>query len=345
MEVSAKLQGLWLRRGLLSAMLLPLSVLFVALVTWRRTMYRLGIVQTKRLGAPVVVVGNITVGGSGKTPLTLFLALQLRARGWHPGIISRGHGSRLGPRQVCEVKSDSDASEIGDEPLLLKRRSGLPLFVGRDRVEAGRALLLAYPACDVIISDDGLQHYRLARDVEIAVVDGRGLMNGWPMPAGPLREPAKRLREVDAMVLNGLRRAPVNGAKTFSMELVGASFYSLVDPTHVCEAAALKGLVLAAVVGIGAPTRFFQHLELLGLRFSGHVFPDHHRYSVSDIASIPGDALLMTEKDAVKCAGLVDRPVWVLPVTAHVAPTETGADLVTLVEQRILEKSNGRTLA
>jgi len=345
MKLNDILQQSWQRRSMLACILLPLAGLFRLLVAVRRALYRTGCLRVEHLPVPVVVVGNITVGGSGKTPLTLWLAQQLQQRGRRPGIVSRGHGGADQSGPVCEVRADSDASQVGDEPLLLKRRSGLPLFVGRDRVAAARALLAAYPECDLILSDDGLQHYRLGRTVEIAVLDARGLMNGWPLPAGPLREPAARLRRVAALVLNGAAVAPVEVMPTFQMRLVGASFYALHEPARTCNAAALANLRLAAVAGIGVPQRFFEHLTGLGLKFSTHAFADHHVYTVADLAAIPADALLMTEKDAVKSTGLTQRPVWVLPVSAQVEAAASGVDLAAYVERCILEKPHGRTTA
>jgi len=322
-------------------LLLP-GCLFLLLAVLRRTLYRLGIFRSERLPVPVVVVGNITVGGSGKTPLALWLAQQMLERHWRPGIVSRGYAGGLPAGSVREVSTDGNALEIGDEPLLLKRRSGLPVFVGSNRVAAGRALLHAYPACNLIISDDGMQHYRLQRDVEIAVLDERGLMNGWPLPAGPLREPASRLGGVDALVSNGVSHLAICPAPIFLMKLTGDVFYLLSDPRQTCTAAALNHLRLAAVAGMGMPQRFFRHLEALGLRFSEHAFPDHHRYDAADLAAIQADVLLMTEKDAVKCEDLTERPVWVLPVTAQVAPAVAGIDLAAHVEHRIRERMHGR---
>ena len=280
---------------------------------------------------PVVVVGNITVGGSGKTPLTLWLLQQLQQRGLRPGVISRGHGGR---GWVCEVLMDSDPAEVGDEPLLIKQRTLLPVFVGRDRVAAARALIKDHPECDLLISDDGLQHYHLSRDFEIVVQDGRGLMNGWPLPAGPLREPPSRLAQVDALVINGAELVPDAAGlpPQFAMRLLGDTFHALTDSQRACGAEDLAGLRLAAVAGIGDPQRFFTHLKGLGLSFVPYPFSDHHPFKAADLARIAADALLMTEKDAVKCAGLTDRPVWVLPVTARVEP-----DLAALV----MEKLNG----
>ncbi|MFA7282264.1 MAG: tetraacyldisaccharide 4'-kinase [Sterolibacterium sp.] len=336
------LQRTWQGRGPLAWLLLLPGCIFLLVAVLRRALYRLGILHSERLPVPVVMVGNIIVGGSGKTPLTLWLAQQMLERNWHPGIVSRGYAGSLPAGVVREVLADSNTLEMGDEPLLLKRRSGLPVFVGSDRVAAARSLLAIYPDCDLIISDDGMQHYRLQRDVEIALLDGRGLMNGWPLPAGPLREPASRLARVDAIVSNGESNLPICPAPVFSMKLTGDMFYLLSDPKQTCTTATLKPLRLAAIAGMGMPQRFFQHLRALGLRFSEHAFPDHHRYDAADLAAIQADALLVTEKDAVKCAGLTERPVWVLPVTAQVAPAAAGIDLAAHVEYCIREKMHGR---
>jgi len=341
-ELGDILQRTWRGRGALARLLLLPGCFFLLLAVLRRGLYRLGILRSVGLPVPVVVVGNITVGGSGKTPLALWLAQQMSVRGWHPGIVSRGYAGALPAGAVREVFADSAASEIGDEPLLLKQRSGLPVFVGSNRVAAGRALLSAYPACNLIISDDGMQHYRLQRDVEIALLDERGAMNGWPLPAGPLREPVSRLDCVDALVCHGEAQPPFCPVPLFRMNLTGNVFYLLSDPKKVCAGDALSHLHLAALAGMAMPQRFFKHLRALGLSFSEHAFPDHHRYVAADLAVIGADALLVTEKDAVKCKGLTARPIWVLPVTAQVVPAATGIDLAALVEQRITEKMHGR---
>jgi tetraacyldisaccharide 4'-kinase len=282
---------------------------------------------------PVVVVGNILVGGTGKTPLVIHLALDLRARGRHPGIVSRGY--RGNGAHTHEVTAASDPGVVGDEPLLLARRTECPVFVGRDRLAAARNLLATYPQCDLLIADDGLQHYRLERDVEIALVDGRGMMNGWALPAGPLREPVSRLGMVDALVLNGtaVSPAPTFAGTTFAMTLLGERFYRLDESMTSCGAADLAGKILHAVAGIGSPPRFFDQLTAMGLNFSAHPFADHHDYC-EDEMQFAGDAILTTEKDAVKLSRLrLPLPVWVLPVTAEVSP-----DLAAFV----LEKLNGR---
>jgi len=315
-----------------ACLLFPFSLVFILLVALRRALYRAGLLRRERLPVPVVVVGNLTVGGTGKTPLVIHLALALRALGRHPGIVSRGY--RGSAAQVEEVTPVSDPGAAGDEPLLLARRSGCPVFVGRDRTAAGRALLAAHPQCDVILADDGLQHYRLVRDVEVAMFDERGLMNGWCLPAGPLREPVSRLAQVDALVLNGIAvsPAPTLDRPVFLMRLLGESFHRLDDPLMQCRAADLAGRKLHAVAGIGAPRRFFDQLSEMGMSFIEHAFADHHSYSAEELAFV-GDAILTTEKDAVKLMRLsLPLPVWVLPVTAEVSP-----DLAAFV----LEKLNG----
>ncbi len=332
----------------MACLLLPISLLFVVLVGLRRALYRAGFLRHERVPVPVVVVGNISVGGTGKTPLVIHLALALRSLGRHPGIVSRGYAG--GATQITEVKPGGDPGVVGDEPLVLARHSNCPVFVGRDRAAAARALLAGYPECDVILADDGLQHYRLDRDVEIAMFDERGVMNGWLLPAGPLREPVSRLAEVDAVVLNGVAvncprsgipgtqsaLAPTYSCPTFAMRLAGERFHRLDDPLIQCSASDFAGKKLHAVAGIGSPQRFFDRLCEMELGCAEHAFADHHAYCPADLAFV-GDAILTTEKDAVKLARLsLPLPVWVLPVTAEVSP-----DLAAFV----LEKLNGRASA
>lgn len=322
--------GIWQERGLAAWLLLPLALLFRLVVALRRQAYRLGILESIRLRVPVVVVGNLAAGGAGKTPLVLALALELARRGRRPGIVSRGYGGAV--IGVREVQENDTAELIGDEPLLLRRRAGCPVFVGRDRAAAAQALLDAYPDRDVILTDDGLQHYRLARDVEIAVVDRRLPANSWMQPAGPCREPLARLDEVDAVVRNGSVDMALGGARRFDMRLEGARFASLDEPAQPARTPErFAGQRLHAVAGIGEPQRFFDHLAALGLRCETHAFPDHHRYAACDL-DFAGDAILATEKDGVKLRGLSRLPVWVLPVDALIEP-----DLATFV----MEKLNG----
>jgi len=338
---SAGSPAIWRRRGLIACLLYPVSLIFSAITALRALFYRVGIFSSQRVSVPVIVIGNLTVGGTGKTPLILHLATQLRERGMHPGIVSRGYGGSA--RDVLEVTADSDVMVVGDEPLLLAQRSLCPLFIGRDRVRAARALLSQHPACNVILSDDGLQHYRLARDVEIAVFDQRGIMNGWQLPAGPLREPVRRLQSVDAVVFNSVAvphgtlfsavsSTPTFHGAVFAMRLEGIGFYRLGHKETICLAEDFSGKKLHAVAGIGSPQRFFDHLQAMGLAFEAHPFADHHDYQSKEL-NFSGDAILTTEKDAVKFMRLsLALPVWVLPVTANVSP-----DLVAF----ILEKLNG----
>jgi len=312
------LQNHWYRTTPLHLILIPVCMVFSALVTLRRVFYRDRILISHQMLLPVIVVGNISVGGTGKTPLTLALAQQLIAHGWHPLIISRGYKSTAHYPQ--HVDPGMKARHTGDEPLLMARRDLCPVWVGKDRVATARAALQAHPLCDVVISDDGLQHYRLQRDVEIAVIDGeRGLGNGWPLPAGPLREPVSRLQTVDAVVINGGEAAPGQ----YLMRLEGVIFYNLLDPNQKASAENFNKPGNHAVAGIGNPQRFFHHLTSLGISFTPHAFPDHHPYSASDLAFDDCAAILMTEKDAVKCAEFADARYWVLRIDAQFDPALT----------------------
>lgn len=328
LSIASWLERQWYRLGPWHLFLLPLSLLFRLAVLFRRLLYRFHLLPIERLPMPVVVVGNITVGGSGKTPLVIWLAENLRRLGFQPGIISRGYGGENCERM--EVMSDSDPLLVGDEPVLLARRSGCPVWVGRNRAEAGRALLQAYPACNLIISDDGLQHYGLARDIEIVVVDGeRRFGNGLLLPAGPLREPVARLSSVDAVVVHGGSGAIPNGAKAgFAMRLAGTEFYNLADPARRASPQDFVGQPVHAVAGIGCPMRFFEHLRSLGLEVSEHPFPDHHAFQPQEL-DFPGH-VLMTEKDGVKCARFAKDNFWVLAVEA-----EVGKDLARLVAEKV----------
>jgi tetraacyldisaccharide 4'-kinase len=308
----------WERVTPMSALAYPVSLLFRTIVALRRRAYRAGLLRSAGVGVPVLVVGNITVGGTGKTPLVLWLAELLSRQGFHPGIVSRGYGSTV--KQPHRVAPDSDPARFGDEPVLLARRGGCPVWIGRDRVAAARALLDAYPECDALVSDDGLQHYRLRRDVELIVIDGaRGFGNGWMLPAGPLREPRSRLREADALVVNGAGRFDVD-APAFAMRLEGARFHNVLDPDHAVGPAHFRGRSVHAVAGIGDPPRFFSHLRNLGIEFEAHPFADHHAFRPEDIAFADAEAVLMTEKDAVKCAAFASDKCWALRVDAVPEP-------------------------
>lgn len=323
----------WYRLRPAHLLLVPLSLVFALIVALRRNLFRWRLLKAHRLRTPVVVIGNISVGGTGKTPLVIWLAQALRARGYSPGIVTRGYG---GSEEIAAVRADSDPRLCGDEALLLARRSGCPVWTGRDRAAAGARLLEAHADCDVVISDDGLQHYRLARDVELAVVDGeRRFGNGLLLPAGPLREPLRRLREVDAVVINGAGDLDVPAAKCFRMQLHGDVLANLQDPRRRMKPGDFTGPV-HAVAGIGNPQRFFAHLRALGLDVRPNPFPDHHPFQASDLAFAGTEPVVMTEKDAVKCEGFAGNNLWFLPVEARVAE-----DLADYVDA-LLRKRNGR---
>jgi tetraacyldisaccharide 4'-kinase len=328
----------WQGRGVIARLLLPIAVAITPVVVMRRWLYRVGVLRSVRLPVPVVVVGNVTAGGSGKTPLVLWLARRFSDEGQRPGIISRGYGGRgHAPRRV---DPNDDASEVGDEPLLLARRRLCPVWIGADRVAAARGLLAAHPDCGILIADDGLQHYRLGRDYEIVVIDELGLRNGWPLPAGPLREPVSRIAYSDALVLNGdvpeRTVSMLPARQTFTMRLVGTSFHALGAPQRTAAASDFAGRRVHAVAAIGNPQRFFDHLSALGLSFVAHPFTDHHAYRARDLAFADCEVLLMTEKDAVKCEGLAPPETWVLRVDAQVS---------TELSDSIKEKLDGRQAA
>lgn len=307
----------WDRVTGLTVALLPLAGLFRIVTVMRRALFRMGVLQSHRMPVPVIVVGNVTAGGTGKTPFVLWLVQQLRARGHRPGIVTRGYGARdAGPTAVTP---DTDPAQAGDEPVLLARRSACPVWRGTDRGRAARALLTAQPRCDVIVSDDGLQHYRLARDIEIALVDGmRGLGNGFPIPAGPMREPAQRLGQCDFVVVKAPRRVPIAWhGESIDMTLRTGELVNLRDPTLRTTPAELAGTRVHAVAGIGQPDAFFEALRKLGLDIIEHPFPDHHAFTAADLAFAGSAAIAMTEKDAVKCRAFASERWWVLPVEAE----------------------------
>lgn len=315
----------WMRRGLLARILWPVALLFLLLVVVRRQLYRAGFLKTTRLPVPVIVVGNVFVGGTGKTPLTIWLVEALRQAGYQPGVISRGYG---GQNEVpCPVTADSMPHDVGDEPVLLACRTQCPVMVGRNRVAAASALLAAHPHVDVIVSDDGLQHYALGRDIEIVLFDGRGIGNGWMLPAGPLREPASR--RGDFTVVNGSSipsRMPGNAIR---MQLTGDFAERLLDRS---QRVTLRSLAAAgpdvdrprivAAAGIGNPARFFTMLRSAGLAIHEMPLPDHYDFADNPFATVSADMILITEKDAVKCSRIDalknDSRLWVVPVAAYI---------------------------
>jgi tetraacyldisaccharide 4'-kinase len=231
----------------------------------------------------------------------------------HPGIISRGYGATDNGSDLISVTAKSDPRLAGDEPVLIARRTSCPVWVGRDRVAVAHALLEHNPGCDIIISDDGLQHYRLQRDFEIAVMDGgRKFGNAQLLPAGPLREPESRIETVDAVIINGL--GEVSGSYSLQMESMPLKNLMIADQTADVEH--FQGKDVHAIAGIGNPDRFFSQLEALGLLFKRHRFEDHHAFSLHDLQSLDAEVIVMTEKDAVKCAEFAQSNWWCLPVSA-----------------------------
>ena len=322
----------WDRKGLLSWLLLPASAIFLAVAKSRRE-------KTKptRVRVPVVVVGNIYVGGTGKTPVTIALVKALKERGWNPGVISRGYKGSA--QEAIEVRTDSNPDIVGDEPLLIKKATNVPTFVCPKRVDAAKQLLKAYPDVDVIISDDGLQHYQLARDVELAVVGARGLGNGWVLPAGPLREPPSRLDEVDAIVLN----ATEDVVSSTTPRYVATSGFSHAVNYSTGESVSLdtlsrmqfkKDLKAAALAGIAVPGRFFSMLRAHGLRIEDQALPDHYDYAKNPFKDLKADLIFITEKDAVKCR---KHPEIKSDPRIYVVPLETKLDhyLIDYIERKI----------
>ncbi len=344
--MSARLQSLWYGSTPPPLVLRALSSLFDLAVRLRRAAYARGWLHSDRLARPVIVVGNLTVGGSGKTPLVIWLVQQLRAAGFVPGVVLRGYGGNAARgRQPLRVEPDSDPAEVGDEALLLRRRTGAAVAVGRRRVQAARLLL--QDGADVIVSDDGLQHLALSRDFELAVVDGdRGFGNGFLLPAGPLREPPERLASVDAVVVNGDGKgwrglagaARIDAASACTMRLRGERLRAIDGSAAELPLASLAGQRVHAVAGIGNPQRFFAQLRAAGLELCEHAFPDHHRFRGRELDFGDTQPVLMTEKDAVKCQRLGIGRGWYLPVDAHFEPAEAAALLARV--RQALETSN-----
>jgi len=292
----------WSRRGAVAWLLWPVSLLFGLAVLSRRILYKLKVLGSQHPGIPVIVAGNISVGGTGKTPLVIWIAEFLAKNGWTPGVISRGYKGKSGAPRAATIASDPAA--VGDEPVLIARRAGCPVWVGPDRVQVAAMLRSAEPKVDVLISDDGLQHYRLRRDIEIAVVAGFG--NGFLLPAGPLREPRWRLKTVDKVVED--------------LHLEGDAVHRMTDARERQPLAAFAGKTVHAVAGIGDPGRFFRHLEKAGLKVVPHPFPDHHPFTPRDLEFGDEAAVLLTEKDAVKLRSAPRPNWWVLPVAAKLDP-------------------------
>ncbi|MDO9241224.1 MAG: tetraacyldisaccharide 4'-kinase [Methylicorpusculum sp.] len=307
------LDFIWYKDDLFGLIMMPLGFIYRDIARFRRFLYRIGLLKTHKLSVPVVIVGNLTVGGTGKTPLIIWMAQVLQQNGYRPGIISRGYGgqSEAWPQMV---DLNSDPRRVGDEPVLLARHSGCPVAVGPDRVATAR-MLLENSACTVILSDDGLQHYALARTIEIVVIDGeRRFGNGYCLPAGPLRESQDRLSEVDLVVVNGVKSDETH----FDMRVVGDDAVNLVSGAQV-PLTDFTSAPCYAVAGIGNPARFFDMLANKGVTPICLKFPDHYQYSAKDLPN-DGNPVLMTEKDAVKCQSFAKDNYWFVPVAANLEP-------------------------
>jgi tetraacyldisaccharide 4'-kinase len=317
----------WYRKTCAGLSLWPLSKVFEGIVWLRRTCYRRGWLTTTIFPVPVIVVGNITVGGAGKTPLIIRLAQLLKENGYRPGIVSRGYGGRSASWPQW-VDAESNTGDVGDEALLIAARTGCPMAVSPVRAEACR-LLLDKAHCDVLLSDDGLQHYALGRTLEIAVIDGeRRFGNGWCLPAGPLREPTARLKEVDLIVVNGGQPQP----NEFPMRMTGAEAVNLLTGQRK-PLVDFKSGPCHAVAGIGHPARFFKHLEKAGLACIRHDFPDHFAFRRQDVDFGDAFPVLMTEKDAVKCKAFAGEKLWAVPIEADV-DSAFAARLIELLSEK-----------
>ena len=308
MALSVDPEKTWYSNSALSVVLLPLSWLFRAIVVLRRTYYRCWHRGRSPTSAFVIVVGNITVGGTGKTPLLIWLARQCCAHGLKTGIITRGYkGTRTA--EVVEVSADSPVEEVGDEAVLLARKTACPVVAAADRGKA-LAWLVQSAQPDVVLSDDGLQHYAMDRDFEIAVIDStREFGNGRCLPAGPLREPVSRLQGCDLVVRNGR-----NDDYPLYFEVVPEELLSLSAPGVRKALREFSGRTVHAVAGVGNPGRFFEGLRQAGVHIIEHAFPDHHAYVKADLEFGDDAPILMTEKDAVKCETFLDSDIWYLPI-------------------------------
>ena len=309
-----RLERHWYSKTPVSLLLLPASWLYCAFMILRRVLYRARILSAVKSSVPVIVVGNVTVGGTGKTPFVIWLAGFLRNKGLRPGIVLRGYrGAAKDWPQDVTPQSDPDLA--GDEAVMLARQSGCPVAADPDRAR-GAGFLVREHRCDVIVSDDGLQHLHLARDIEIAVIDGeRRFGNGYCLPAGPLREPVSRLQETALRIANG---EPQEGE--LGMALTETALCRVNAPDICAAAGAFRGRAVHAVAGIGHPPRFFAHLRKLGFEVLEHPFPDHYRFQPGDIRFDDHLPVIMTQKDAVKCERFAGDSVWCLSIQAQPDP-------------------------
>ncbi|MFC0269383.1 tetraacyldisaccharide 4'-kinase [Kushneria aurantia] len=309
-----RLQNAWYSDARWPRLLTPLELLYKRAVHSRRDAFATSRRQVWHAPVPVIVVGNITVGGTGKSPLVAWLGRWLSERGWRPGIVARGYGGHA-PRYPFYVDEHSDVGYAGDEPVMLAQQTRLPVVVDPDRPRAARKLVAA--GCDILLSDDGLQHFALGRDIELVVVDGaRGFGNGRCLPVGPLREPLSRLAEVDAVISNGDPQMPAS-ASHYAMTTVPAAWRHLNDGVcYSIDQCPFSGRV-HAMAGIGNPQRFFDTLTALGVDHQRHPLPDHYRFSAYDLRFTDNLPVVMTAKDAVKCRPFANERCWSLDIEAR----------------------------
>lgn len=326
-KISRWLQDVWYKEMYISSIFMPLSMLYDDAMRFRAFLYRTGLKKKTKLAAPVVIVGNITVGGTGKTPLILWMANFLKEQGFKPGIISRGYGG-YAEQWPQWVDNQSNPELVGDEAVLMAKRADCPIAVGPKRAEAGQ-MLLDKSSCDIILSDDGLQHYALERDIEIAVIDGqRRFGNGYTLPCGPLRESIDRLQSVDLVIVNGVPEEE----NEFSMIMEGDIAVNLVSKEEKLLTD-FNFIPSHAMAGIGNPKRFFDLLEQKKISIETHAFPDHYQFTKADISFNDDKPVLMTEKDAVKCFGFATEKHWFVPIKAK--PQQQFIDkLLTLIKEK-----------
>lgn len=317
---------LWYQRYPLFYLLIPFSAVYCGIIYLRRMLYKKGIRAVTRLPVPVIIVGNISVGGCGKTPLVVKLAQLLQDNKWRAGIVSRGYGGKA-RHYPAIVTADSDPKQMGDEPVLIAQRTNCPVVVAPQRVAAAQ-LLLGEFECDIIISDDGLQHYALGRDIEIAVIDGeRRFGNGYCLPAGPLRELRSRLNEVDYVMVKGQK-----SSQHYTMSTKPVDFINIKDPEQQKSASYFYDKPVHAVAGIADPQQFFTSLVGLGIHAVEHSFPDHYHFQASDLHFAEDAIVIMTEKDKVKCQQFAQANYWYLPVELEISSTFT-TDLLAQLQQ------------
>ncbi len=334
-QIEAWLQSIWYHGRWGATLLAPLAALFALVSRLRRALYRTGMIGAYRAQVPVVVIGNLSVGGTGKSPLVAALASTLKSRGLRPGILTRGHG--VAAAEPTRVTREADPRAVGDEPLMLAIATGAKVMVSPDRAAGARALEAL--GVDLILCDDGLQHYALARDLEVVVIDAsRGLGNGRLLPAGPLREDVSRLNSVDWVVVNDLVDGGTVNTEwrgrqgSVSMTMVPEALRGIADPLRWCSLESLRAEPVHAVAGIGHPARFFGMLRAAGLEVIEHAFLDHHAFGAGDLEFGDTRAILMTSKDAVKCRRFAASRCWEVPVAARFAP-EGASGLVTAIEK------------